>query len=363
MLNIYFKDKVHYLDLKWNFQWHNYIANKYHDFTPAQKDEYLAAAEHPYIIHYTTNIKPWINKSLPFSKNYLIYEQDCNIYIHPNYKISVIIPIYNAASTLKKALDSVVKQSLLCEIICIDDGSTDNTPYILEEYIKKYKNIFVYSQKNRGAGSARNKGLSMASGEYIFFLDADDYCPNQNCLETLYSSAKKSNSVICGGSLCFDIDGEFTIKKDTHFVFNEEKIEYYNNVQYDYCYQRYIYSREFLDKNNIRFKDLLRFQDPVFLVRAMYAANKFYQIPHFVYCYKVGNNVSWTSQKVYDLLQGLKMNLVFAHENNLYKLFETTKNRFLYEYSKIYNNFLYDKKIYTTILQIKLLQEIYSKIQ
>ena len=91
-------------------------------------------------------------------------------------KLSVIIPIYNAEKYMQRCLDSVIDQGLDdIEIICINDGSTDNSLNILEKYEKENKNIFVYTQKNSYAGTARNLGLSKAKGEYIHFLDADDY--------------------------------------------------------------------------------------------------------------------------------------------------------------------------------------------
>lgn len=360
LLNIYFKNNVFYLDMKWNFQWHNYVYEKYSEFSISQRQEYLDAAKNPYIIHYTTHIKPWNNKDLPFSINYLNYEQKCNVYLPKKYPISVIIPIFNAENTLKKSLESVLHQSILCEIICIDDGSTDKSSSILKQYSKKYKNIVTVYQNNIGSGLARNKGLSIASGEFVFFLDADDCCPNHDCLEKLYQSAKKTNTSICGGSLCFEIDGKVKIKDDSIFIFDQEKEEQYENVQYDYGYQRYIFNLDFLKMHNIKFPNLLRFQDPIFLVSAMHAAGSFYQIPYFSYCYTINNKVNWTIPKVYDLLQGLESNLIFSYENQLDKLFKTTKNRFYYEFSKIYNNFMDDDKIKNIVTKIKFLIDFYS---
>ena len=93
-----------------------------------------------------------------------------------NPKISVIIPVYNAERFLHQTLDSVLSQSLKeIEVICVDDGSTDNSFNILKEYEEKDKRVRVVTQKNEYAGMARNKGIALAKGEYIHFLDADDY--------------------------------------------------------------------------------------------------------------------------------------------------------------------------------------------
>lgn len=100
-------------------------------------------------------------------------------------KLSIIIPIHNAENYLIKCLDSIYHQNLDLEdfeVICINDGSTDNTLKILENYKKEYNNIFVYSQENSGEAISRNKALSLSKGDFITFLDSDDYY-NDNTLK------------------------------------------------------------------------------------------------------------------------------------------------------------------------------------
>ena len=92
-------------------------------------------------------------------------------------KVSVIIPVYNVEKYLHQCLDSIINQTFKnIEIICVDDGSTDSSAKILEEYAQKYSFIKVIHQQNLYAGVARNNGLKIASGEYVFFLDGDDFC-------------------------------------------------------------------------------------------------------------------------------------------------------------------------------------------
>ena len=106
-------------------------------------------------------------------------------------KVSVIIPVYNVEKYLEECLDSVVNQTLKeIEIICINDGSIDNSVKILEKYRDKYSNIKVINQKNLGVGRARNVGVKLAKGEYIFFLDSDDYI-EVDALEKCYIEAKQ----------------------------------------------------------------------------------------------------------------------------------------------------------------------------
>ena len=91
-------------------------------------------------------------------------------------KISVIIPVYNAEKYLRVCLDSVVNQTLEdIEIICVNDGSTDKSSNILKEYAEKDGRIIILTQKNQGAAIARNKGISVAKGEYLSLLDCDDF--------------------------------------------------------------------------------------------------------------------------------------------------------------------------------------------
>ena len=105
-------------------------------------------------------------------------------------KVSVILPVYNASDYLHQCMDSIVGQTLKdIEIICVDDGSTDNSLDILKEYEQKDKRVKVIQQKNAGAGAARNNGLSIATGEYLSFLDSDDFF-EPDMLEKAYEKAK-----------------------------------------------------------------------------------------------------------------------------------------------------------------------------
>ena len=91
-------------------------------------------------------------------------------------KISVVIPVFNAKNYLKRCIDSILNQEFTnFEIICIDDGSKDNSLELLNEYANRDKRITVISQYNQGQGIARNKGIFKASGEYLIFVDPDDY--------------------------------------------------------------------------------------------------------------------------------------------------------------------------------------------
>ena len=125
-----------------------------------------------------------------FRSNIQLCKQKLNI----NKKISIIIAVYNSEKYIIKCLDSLINQSFNnFEIICIDDGSTDNSLNILRNYEEKYDFISVYEQKNKYAGIARNKGLKYANGEYLLFLDSDDFF-EKNMLDSIYTKAQQTQS-------------------------------------------------------------------------------------------------------------------------------------------------------------------------
>lgn len=113
-----------------------------------------------------------------------------------NIKVSVIIPVYNSESYLRQCIESVIEQTLKeIEIICIDDASTDSSLEILWEYEKKDKRIKVICQENAGAGAARNRGLSIAQGKYLSFLDSDDFF-ERDMLECAYMKAEADSAEV-----------------------------------------------------------------------------------------------------------------------------------------------------------------------
>lgn len=132
-------------------------------------------------------------------------------------KVSVVVPIYNVEKYLEEALDSIINQTLQeIEIILVNDGSTDNSFKIIEKYQNKDKRIKVIDQENQGQSIARNEGLSIAKGKYIYFMDSDDLI-EQKTLEICFNKAEKEGLEV----LCFD--GE---------VFSNESIET-SNFNYD----------------------------------------------------------------------------------------------------------------------------------
>lgn len=235
--------------------------------------------------------------------------------------LSIIIPIYNKSEYLVECIESVRGQSLKdIEIICVDDGSTDGSAEIVAKFAKQDSRIKLIRQQNLGAGAARNAGIKVAMGEYVAFLDADDFYSSGDTLARIYAAAKANNAFICGGSFC-EVCGD---KRVTQFdgvmlgnTFVREGWISYRDYQFDYGYYRFIYRRDFLARNNLFFPDYRRYQDPPFMLRAFAVAGRFYAIPDITYCYRVSNcPVNWTTEKVLDLLCGIEDNLRFSAERS-----------------------------------------------
>lgn len=138
------------------------------------------------------------------------------------YKVSVIIPVYNVEDYLRETIDSIINQTMKdFEVIFIDDGSTDSSVNIIKEYIEKNENMKLICQENMGPSVARNKGIELAEGEYIAFMDSDDKLPKDS-LELRYNLAKENEAeVIICGTYKFDEEKKWPMIK--HFLEEGEK--------------------------------------------------------------------------------------------------------------------------------------------
>lgn len=279
-------------------------------------------------------------------------------------KVSVIIPAYNNAKYISKCLDSVLMQSLKnIEIIVINDGSTDETINILKRYEAIDSRVIVIDQPNLGVAIARNKGILKASGEYICFMDSDDFYPCDTTLELLYTKAVTHKANICGGSFSMYEEGTGNIKTEFEgdnekYTLHTEGIVRYYDYQFDYGYHRFIYKKDFILNNNIIFPPYKRYQDPPFFVKAMILAKWFYAVPDIVYRYRVGfqeKSTSFSPEKLCDMLKGYLDNLILSRQNGLAELHALTVRRIEDSYSFIpimYRIEKYDYEILDLLIQL-----------
>ena len=142
-----------------------------------------------------------------------------------NPEISIIIPIYNCEKYLSRCLDSIINQTFTnIEIICINDGSTDSSLKILQDYKTKDPRIIIINQNNQKLGAARNRGLEIQKGNYITFIDSDDWIDN-DYLEKLYNAIKTHNAD-CAISCVMKNRQNNT---SYYFLNNKKEIFYWNN--------------------------------------------------------------------------------------------------------------------------------------
>lgn len=252
--------------------------------------------------------------NIPSNELYDDYCSKFNIdksYHENKYKISIIMPIYNAEDVLEQSINSVINQTLDdIELVCIDDGSVDNSINILNEYSEKYDFIKVYSQKNQGSGKARNLGMNLANGQYIGFLDADDFFMENNALERLYDYALNNDANMVTGNIKHDIDnpGEFLPFRNMEY-YTEDKVILPEEYGMPWSFYKCIFKKEFLLYNNIYFPDLLRGQDPVFLAEILTKVDEIYAVAVDVYAYVFYDAINRCDQfrKLHDQLLHYKI--------------------------------------------------------
>lgn len=204
-------------------------------------------------------------------------------------KVSVIIPVYNTEQYLKPCIESLLNQTLKdIEFIFINDGSTDSSLKIIEEYAKKHKSIKVYTTTNQGVGKARNLGLEKAKGEYIGFVDSDDYV-NKHYFEELYRVAKKHQTDISATPtviLTEQSKGFFnTGINQTKLIDDSHSI--YANCG-GWAQWNKLYKRDFLKKYNIKSTHhKSSIEDAYFTTLALINTDKIAIAPLAIYYYRI----------------------------------------------------------------------------
>lgn len=217
-------------------------------------------------------------------------------------KISVIVPVYNTSQYLSECLNSILSQNFIdFEVICVNDGSTDDSATILEKFSKENDSIKVFYQDNQGLSAARNKGLSEATGKYIVFVDSDDILLPQ-MLEKTYTKAEEMELEVLGFNFTEDVKID-THKKtfsaddvlvDGQYYFLHYYIENKDFPSSSSC--SYIYNRKFLNDNNLQFKEGIYHEDEHFFVRMIILVRKMAFINQDLYYYRTSRTDSITNK-------------------------------------------------------------------
>lgn len=277
---------------------------------------------------YKNNIKR-LQRKLKFSKKYVENSRP---------KVSVILPVYNVGKYLKQSLDSLINQTLEdIEIICINDGSTDNSERILNEYAKNDPRIKVIHKENAGTGAARNDGLKIAKGECIGFVDPDDWVKD-TMFERLYGIIKDRSVDIAmcmpdgynEGKHIFQTFGYFV---DDNFAKLKEKVVFnwkeISPFSYPMCIWNKLYKKELIDKYNIEFAEGLDFEDHKLIFKSLLTANKVYFIPEKLYVYRHNRPGSILSDNDKRLLDHMKIFDIVENILQETNTYETLRNDFI----------------------------------
>jgi glycosyltransferase involved in cell wall biosynthesis/SAM-dependent methyltransferase len=307
--------------------------------------------------------------------------------------ISVIMPVYNAEKHLQVCLDSVVNQTLKdIEIICVNDGSTDNSLNILEKYQQKDDRIKIITQENQGAGVARNQGLKVAKGKYLSILDSDDFF-DLNMLELMYEKALETDAdiTICRADGYDNSTGTFfdmswSLKE--RFLPNKEVFNYTDIKEHIFDFAvgwswDKMYNSSFVFENNLQFQDLRSTNDMLFVFLSLVKAQKITTVDKILAHQRrnVTTSLSQTREKdplcFYDAIKALKEELIkanlfsevehsfinwslhfcFWHLGNNEKsdyILSELKNRIFkeLEFYKYPKNYFYDKNLYNKFMEV-----------
>ena len=232
-------------------------------------------------------------------------------------KVSVIVPVYNVYEYLDKCLNSLVNQTLKdIEIIVVNDGSPDNSKEIISRYAKEYPNkIKAYKKENGGLSDARNYGIKKATGEYIAFVDSDDYV-DINMYEKMYNKAKSGNfdMVVC----------------DLNYVYEDKIVRAYSNIKndttnikkamlniYPAAWNK-IFKRKFF--SNVEFKKKIWFEDVEFLYRLLPQIKTIGSLaePFYQYVQREGSITRKQDMRIYNYIDNLNGVIAYYEDNNLY---------------------------------------------
>ncbi|MCI6272262.1 MAG: glycosyltransferase [Erysipelotrichaceae bacterium] len=252
-------------------------------------------------------------------------------------KVSVIVPCFNAEKYISKALDSLLSQTLDdMEIIVINDGSSDNSKEIIDEYYKKYPNkIRVYHQENKGIASVRNYGLSLVNGEYFGFLDSDDYTKSDMYFK-MYAKAKETDADMVVSNFMWVSDKKERLEKEGPYIAGKDMM-----VKLFATLWNKIYKTSLIKESDLKFPDGNRYEDACFLYCLSSILKKVEFIDEaFVSYVQVSTSITHTNnQQVKNMITVFNIIYDYYKNNNL---FDEYKDELEYIHIKFFlgNSFL-----------------------
>lgn len=263
-----------------------------------------------------------------------------------NPQVSIIVPVYNQEKYLEECLDSLVNQTYdNIEIICINDGSTDNSWKILQKYAHKYLNVFAFKKKNGGLSSARNKGLSLADGEFVMFVDSDDWLDKDVVEKAMLAQQKNKADIVVFSMEAYN-DGK--IQQDLSTINSYTKLPYrgYRKCKFETALKTNIHVCNKLfsidliedllvDDYYLNFKEGLLYEDIYFMWQCFFRAERLFYLPSIKYHYRIHQGSIMESsfkEKSYEK--------AIDHLRNWYELFRNLV-KYPVEFKKHYEDLVY----------------------
>lgn len=240
-------------------------------------------------------------------------------------QLSIIIPIYNVEPFIDKCLNSIYSQGFpenLFEVIAVNDGTPDNSMASVEQYAARHDNLIIVNQQNQGLSVARNNGMAASSGDYVWFVDSDDWLL-PDALQVVAETVKSHPEVEVFATVLmmnFEDTGNKSVEYKPNFaVKNGRDYMFRNHDANCGACQRYIFKRSFLDEHRLRFMPHVYHEDGEFSLRMLYLANCLMIVPQPLYNYRLRSSGSIMSsrkmQMNYDLVKIYRVLEDFCKEN------------------------------------------------
>ena len=244
-------------------------------------------------------------------------------------KVSVIVPIYNVEKYLEKCINSLLSQTLEdIQIILVNDGSKDNSGNISKEYEKNNKDRVIYVEKeNGGLSDARNYGLKYATGDFIAFLDSDDYI-EKNAYEEMYNKAIEENADYVECDFIWEFPNKIRVDKQYPYKNKKEMLSFVRVVAWNK-----LIKRQLIIDNNLEFPKGLRYEDVEFTYKLIPFINKFAYVdkPFIHYVQRKGSIANVQNERTAEIFTVLDNVIEFYKKNNIY---EKYRDELEYNYAR-----------------------------
>lgn len=244
-------------------------------------------------------------------------------------KVSVIVPIYNVEKYLEKCINSLLSQTLEdIQIILVNDGSKDNSGNIAKEYEKNNKDRVIYVEKeNGGLSDARNYGLKYATGDFIAFLDSDDYI-EKNAYEEMYNKAIEENADYVECDFIWEFPNKIRVDKQYPYKNKKEMLSFVRVVAWNK-----LIKRQLITDNNLEFPKGLRYEDVEFTYKLIPFVNKFAYVdkPFIHYVQREGSIANVQNERTAEIFTVLDNVIEFYKKNNIY---EEYRDELEYNYAR-----------------------------